>query len=525
MHLFFILESFIFFHKSNTFLSQLDDKLHSERERRFEMDNEFNKDEYQYGNISNKNLEENEQKTMQESTEVNFVMYNSEPQNAEEPVEMEQDVQESTTEEPKSEPKAENMSENITYSYSYVNPTPPPKKKKKSKKSKTWKKWVLCVSMAIVFGLVASAVFQTSNFIVQKITGVKETPNKSVSTTVTKGGSSNKELTDVAEVASNVMPSVVSITNLSVQEVQNFFFGGTTTQEYESTGSGIVVGQNDTELLIVSNNHVVEGSSSLTVTFIDGSNIEAVIKGTDANLDLAIIAVPLKSIENSTLDAIKIATLGDSDALAVGEPAIAIGNALGYGQSVTSGIISALDRQIEGFDSSLIQTDAAINPGNSGGALVNASGEVIGINTVKVSADAVEGMGYAIPISDVNDIINELMNRETRSKVDESKRGTIGISGVDVDESTSQLYNMPEGVHVSEVIKGGAADKAGIPKGCIIVKFGGTSISSMSQLQEQLKYYEAGEKVDIVVMIPDGSGEYKEKTYEIKLSEQSILKN
>jgi len=469
----------------------------------FEMDNEFNKDEYQSEDI----------------TSVNFVLCDSEPEK-EESEEVVQEKQETTQNTSQAE-----QTENVTYNYSYVNPAPQEKRKKKSKGTKSWKKWVLCVSMAIVFGLVASAVFQTSNLIVQKVTGVEESPNKSVSTTVTKNDGSNKELTDVAEVASNVMPSVVSITNLSVQEVQNFFFGGTTTQEYESTGSGIIVGQNDTELLIVSNNHVVEGSTTLTVSFIDGSNIEAVIKGTDANLDLAIIAVPLKNIESKTLEEIKIATLGDSDALSVGEPAIAIGNALGYGQSVTSGIISALSRQIEGFDASLIQTDAAINPGNSGGALVNASGEVIGINTVKVSADAVEGMGYAIPISDVSDIINELMNRETRSKVDNSKRGTIGISGVDVDEATSQLYNMPEGVHVSEVIKGGAADKAGIPKGCIIVKFGGTSIKSMNQLQEQLTYYEAGEKVDIVVMVPDGSGEYKEKTYEIKLSEQSILNN
>lgn len=477
------------------------------------MDNEFNKDECQYGNVE-----------QSENENVNFVLCNSEPQNTEESAEIFSESKNTTEEREAKQATTNSQNENITYSYSYVNPTPQPKEKKKSKNSKTWEKWVLCVSMAIVFGLVASTVFQTSNFIVKKITGAEENSNKSVSTTVTKGNSSDKALTDVAEVASNVMPSVVSITNLSVQEVQNFFFGGTTTQEYESTGSGIVVGQNDTELLIVSNNHVVERSSSLTVTFIDGSNIEAVIKGSDANLDLAIIAVPLNRIENSTLGAIKIATLGDSDALSVGEPAIAIGNALGYGQSVTSGIISALDRQIEGFDATLIQTDAAINPGNSGGALVNANGEVIGINTVKVSADAVESMGYAIPISDVNDIINELMNRKTRSKVDDLKRGTIGISGVDVDESASRLYNMPEGVHVSEVIKGGAADQAGIPKGCIIIKFGGTSIKSMSQLQEQLKYYKAGEEVDIVVMIPDGSGEYEEKTFEIKLGKQAILK-
>ena len=330
-------------------------------------------------------------------------------------------------------------------------------------------------------------------------------------------------MTDIAQVASNVMPSVVSITNLTVQEVQNFFFGGTTVQEYESSGSGIIVGQNDTELLIVSNNHVVQGSSSLTVSFVDGKSVEAQIKGTDSDIDLAIIAVPLSSIESETMDAIKVATLGDSDALVVGEPTIAIGNALGYGQSVTTGIVSALNRQIEGFDAELIQTDAAINPGNSGGALLNGKGEVIGINTVKVNADAVEGMGYAIPISDVNDIINDLMNRETKTKVAEAQRGALGISGVTVDETTSQLYSMPQGVHVSELIKGGAAEKAGIPKGCIIVKFDNIKIKDMESLTEQLEYYKAGETVEITAKVPSESGEYVEKTYEVTLSKRSIL--
>ncbi len=455
------------------------------------------------------------------NNDVNFVLYNPEPQKEEESAAEEvKEAETLKTEEVASDTQSTGQS--ATYDYSYVNPTPAPKKKKKSN---AWKKWALCVSMAVVFGLVASAVFQTSNFIVRKATGVGKTPIKSIDTTIVKTDNSDKKLTDVAEVAANVMPSVVSITNLSVQEVQNFFFGGTTTQEYESTGSGIIVGQNDTELLIVSNNHVVEGSKSLTVSFIDGSSVEALIKGTDANLDLAIVAVPLNKIEGGTLDKIKIAILGDSDALAVGERAIAIGNALGYGQSVTQGIISALDRKIEGFDSSLIQTDAAINPGNSGGALLNESGEVIGINTVKVNADAVEGMGYAIPISDVNDIINELMNRETRTKVDESKRGALGITGADVDESVSKLYNMPQGIHVSEVIKGGAADKAGIPKGCIITKFAGISVKSMSDLKEQLTYYKAGEKAEVVVMTQNGKGEYVEKTYEVTLGEQSTLKN
>ncbi len=508
------------------------------------MDNEYNNNEYRYGNIENENLEENVQETVQESVEmqqelnadnteqqestnVNFVMYNPEPQNSEETVEAANEPTDATKEQKSEQTEAntQNMNENVTYSYSYVNPAPQPKKKKKPKNSKTWKKWIACVSMAVVFGLVASAVFQTSNLIVQKITGTEPTPNKTVSTTVTKNDGANKKLTDVAEVASNVMPSVVSITNLSVQEVQNFFFGGTTTQEYESTGSGIIVGQNDTELLIVSNNHVVEGSTTLTVSFIDGSNVEAIIKGTDANLDLAIIAVPLNRIQASTLSAIKIATLGDSDALSVGESAIAIGNALGYGQSVTSGIISALDRQIEGFDATLIQTDAAINPGNSGGALLNADGEVIGINTVKVSADAVEGMGYAIPISDINDIINELMNRETREKVDESKRGVLGIEGTDVTEELVQYYNVPEGVFVSKIVKGSAADKANIPLNCVIVKIEGTSVRGMNDLQAQLEYYEAGEKVELVVMAQNSKGKYVEKTYEVTLSKQSIFNN
>ena len=271
------------------------------------MENELNKNEYQYDN-----REEN----------VNFVMYNPEPEMKEETTEEKQKSEQASA-------NNQHTSENVTYSYSYVNPTPPVKQKKKRKLSKGGKKWILCVSMAIVFGLVASAVFQTSNLIVQKMTGTEEVPNKSVSTTVTKENASDKELADVAAVASNVMPSVVSITNLSVQEVQSWF-GGITTQEYESTGSGIIVGQNDVELLIVSNNHVVEGSKTLTVSFVDENSVEAIIKGTDANLDLAIIAVPLNKISAETLDAIKIATLGDSNTLSVGEPAIAIGNALGY---------------------------------------------------------------------------------------------------------------------------------------------------------------------------------------------------
>ncbi len=420
------------------------------------------------------------------------------------------------------------------YSYNYQYNTPhseqpqqPKKEKKERKSSGNAAKWVLCICLAIVFGIVASVVSNISNRVIDGIWGT-EAPvlsDKEVGTTNITPNKGTTVESGVAEVAANVMPSVVSITNLSVQEVQYYFFGGTTTQEQTSSGSGIIIGKNDAELLIVTNNHVIEGSTTLTVTFADDTNLEAQIKGTDADIDIAVIAVPLSEIEDDTMDAIKIATLGDSDALSVGEPAIAIGNALGYGQSVTYGIISALEREIEDFDSELIQTDAAINPGNSGGALLNASGEVIGINTVKVSADAVEGMGYAIPISDVNDIINELMNRETREKVDEAKRGTLGIQGITVDEQSSQYYGIPRGVQISEILKGGAAEKADLPRRGVITKFGGTRIRSMEELTGQLEYYAAGEMVEIVVASMDKTGEYVEKTYSITLSGQSVLKD
>ena len=393
----------------------------------------------------------------------------------------------------------------------------------KPKKKRSNRKWIVCVAMAMVFGFVASIVFQASNRLINGIFGESTSTDKEINTTQISATSDAKVLSDISEVAANVMPSVVSITNLSVQEVRNFFFGGYFTQEYESSGSGIIIGQNESELLIVSNNHVVEGSSTLTVSFVDDESVEARIKGTDPDMDLAIIAVSISDIKGSTLDAIKIANLGDSDALIVGEPTIAIGNALGYGQSVTNGIVSALDRKLEGFDVELIQTNAAINPGNSGGALLNANGEVIGINTVKVNANEVEGMGYAIPISDVADILNNLMNKKTRTKVAEKDRGTLGIQGVSVDENTAQLYNMPQGVQIADVIKGGAADKAGIPKRSIITKFDGTGIDNMDELLAQLEYYKAGEKVEITVEVISEEGDYVEKTYELTLGKQSDL--
>ena len=414
-----------------------------------------------------------------------------------------------------------------TYDYKDVNFVmydPPKKEESTNKKRGSAKKWILCVSMAIVFGLVSSLVFQASNELFDDIFDRDDHFDKTVSATqITTGNGSNIE-SDVARVAANVMPSVVSITNLSVQEVQMFFFGGTVQQEYESSGSGVIIGQNDSELLIVSNNHVVEESKALTVTFHDGTSVEAKIKGTDSDMDLAIIAVPTSEISSETMDVIKIATIGDSDKLAVGEPAIAIGNALGYGQSVTSGIVSALKRQLDDSEVEFIQTDAAINPGNSGGALLNANGEVIGINTAKLKDTAVEGMGYAIPISDVSDILSDLMNRETKTKVPENKQGALGISGVTVDETSSELYGIPEGALVREIMEGGAAEAAGLPKGCIITEVNGNDVDSMEELQEEIAYYEAGETVRITAEVAGENGNYIERTYDVKLMSRQKLK-
>ena len=258
--------------------------------------------------------------------------------------------------------------------------------------------------------------------------------------------------------------------------------------------------------------------ASKVSTFIDEESVEANVKGTDAAQDLAVVAVNLKDIKDSTMDQIAVATMGDSDKLKVGEPAIAIGNALGYGQSVTTGIISAKDRTMEGHEGNLLQTDAAINPGNSGGALLNANGEVIGINTAKVAADSVEGMGYAIPISDASDTINQLMNQETRTKVSAEEQGYIGIrSQADVSTDLAEMYNMPTGVYVSEVVDGGAAQKAGIEKGSIITAINGTSVNGMSALQEQLQYYRVGDKVTLTVAVPGRGGEYESSDVEVTL--------
>ena len=385
------------------------------------------------------------------------------------------------------------------------------------------KKVALVVGAAVLFGAVGGVTMQGTSYLTGKLLG--KNTKSTVGTTKTV---SNAKLTtststvtsDVSDIVENTLPSIVSITNMSVQEVQNFF-GGISQQESESAGSGIIISQNDSELLVVTNNHVVEGSDTLTVTFNDGNSVEAQIKGTDSARDLAVVAVPLDKISDDTMNAIKVATLGDSDSLKVGEPAIAIGNALGYGQSVTTGIVSATGRTIDGFDGEYIQTDAAINPGNSGGALLNANGEVIGINSAKINSSAVEGMGFAIPISDASGVIQNLMNKETRSKVSDEERGYLGIKGYDVSEEGAQMYNMPTGVYVKEVMSGGGAEKAGLTKGSIITGFEGSSISSMSSLQEQLQYYKAGEEVTLTVQIPDKNGEYTEKDIKVTLGKNS----
>ena len=322
------------------------------------------------------------------------------------------------------------------------------------------------------------------------------------------------------------MPSIVSITSMSVEEVKSFF-GTTWQKQSEGAGTGIIISENDSELLIVTNNHVVENSDALTVTFNDETSVSADIKGIDDACDVALLSVPTESLSEDTLGSLATATLGDSTKLKVGEPAIAIGNALGYGQSVTTGVISALDRSVATTDSrtgetkedsvNLIQTDAAINEGNSGGALVNVNGEVIGINSAKLIGDSVEGIGYAIPISDVSDLIQGLMDQETKEKVDEDDQGMIGITGISVSDAFSQQIDLPAGVYVTEVTSGGGADKADMTKGCIITALNGNTVDSMDGLQEQLQYYAKGETVVLTVQIPQTNGEYKEQTVDVTL--------
>lgn len=409
------------------------------------------------------------------------------------------------------------------------------------------------IALAVIFGLVAAVVFQAANFAADRFlnTGkssvqIKTTDSVDLQETASDDSTADKVLSDsengtVAAVAQASMPSVVAITTVSVQEIPSFF--GYSSRQYKSasTGSGIIVGDNDDELLIATNNHVVDGATTLSVCFIgdDVANAEtetvnagdngdlnvedavsAKIKGTDADNDLAVVAVKKSDIPEDTLNQIKIAQIGSSDDLAVGQQVVAIGNALGYGQSVTSGWISALNRTISTDDGTnstgLIQTDAAINPGNSGGALLNMKGELIGINSAKYADSAVEGMGYAIPISKAKPILEELMNRETREKVDSSKKGYLGVSLASLTTEAIEMYNMPTGAFVRNVENDSPAQEAGICKGDIIVKFDGQKVSDGDDLLDKLQYYKSGEKIEAVIARAT-NGEYEENTIELTL--------
>ena len=445
-----------------------------------------------------------------------------------------------------------NEMENETNTYQPLTPSGSHNNNKKNpKNSKKLAKKIGAITLsAVLFGSVAAGSFQAVNYFspVSKTTNSSSQTSKSNSSstsllkTTTTSDSSNKGSLDVSDITTSAMPSIVAITNKSVQEVQDYFsqfgFGGQgqpQTQETESQGSGIIIGKNDSELLMVTNNHVVEGADTLSVCFIDNQVYEANVKGTDAENDLAVIAVPLDSISDDTMSQIAVASIGDSDSLKVGEQVVAIGNALGYGQSVTTGIVSAVNRTLSSDSSdtqdsnsssddsssaTYIQTDAAINPGNSGGALLNMNGEVIGINSAKLASTEVEGMGYAIPISRVSDIIDNLMNQTTRTKVDSDKQGTIGIKGINVTSDVQEKYNLPEGIYVSEVTSGSAAEKAGITSGSVITKFDGKSVTDIESLQDLLQYYEAGETVELTLQVPDGDS-YKEKTVSITLGSKS----
>ena len=433
------------------------------------------------------------------------------------------------------------------------------------------KKAATAVALAVIFGLVAGAVFQGVNIAADKyrdnnssstqigktetVTGTEESTDGSSTESSVK--SIVAESGTVAGVAQATMSSIVAITSVSVQEIPSFF--GYVTRQYQSagSGSGIIVGENDSELLIATNNHVVSGATTLTVCFAGGdvvgaeeetqamasgdsitdssdssvdvnNAVSAKIKGTDEENDLAVIAVEKSDIPEETMNEIKIAQMGSSDDLVVGEQVVAIGNALGYGQSVTSGWVSALNRTIsteDGDTSGLIQTDAAINPGNSGGALLNMKGEVIGINAAKYADSQVEGMGYAIPISKAEPILEELMNRETRDKIeDTSKVGYMGIKAADLTTEAIQMYNMPAGAFLTEVTPGGAADKAGIKKGDIVVKLDGQKVSGKNDLVDKLQYYESGETVEVVIARAN-NGEYKEETVEVTLGSKPASDN
>lgn len=425
---------------------------------------------------------------------------------------------------------------------------PENKKKPNHTKKSAWAKKIGAIALSgVLFGGIAGGVFTGVAYgsgAVGKYNAAQNTSAQNTSDTgdntatlqtasAVSNGTTDSQSLDVSDIAEGVMPSIVAISNKSVQEVQSYFsmFGRGTAvqeQEVESQGSGIIIGQNEEELLIATNNHVVADADTLSACFIDDQAYEATVKGTDSDNDLAVIAVKLSDISEDTMSKIKVAQIGDSEALKVGQQVVAIGNALGYGQSVTTGIVSAVNRQVGASDSGstdtedtnssngFIQTDAAINPGNSGGALLNMNGEVVGINSAKLASTEVEGMGYAIPVSTASPIIEDLMNRTTRTKVSEDQASSIGISGQTVDSTISQTYGIPQGVYIGEVNEGSAAEKAGLQAGTVITKFDGTSVKSIEELKSQLTYYAAGETVELTIKVAD-NGEYVEKTVMITL--------
>jgi serine protease Do len=425
--------------------------------------------------------------------------------------------------------------------------------KKKKSKGGFGKKVASVVCLGLVFGVTAGAAFsvpayltgkqlnetksqleqmQSSTVSEEATVETEESEKSSLPTTSDSLSASNATYSatttnSVEAIASSCLPSVVSITNKGVSEVRTMF--GTYQQDTESSGSGIIIGENDTELLIVTNYHVVSGSNELSVVFSydedndDPSVVSAKVKGYDSDKDLAVISVSLDDVTEEMRSQIKIATIGDSSSLVLGQQVVAIGNALGYGQSVTVGYISALNREVTLTDddggtitNKLIQTDAAINPGNSGGALLNMNGELVGINSAKVASDSVEGMGYAIPISDVQSIIENLMLKETRDVVADDAQGYIGISGTDVTSEISETYDMPMGIYVSSVSDDSPAKEAGLVKGIIITKFDGQTVKTMSELKNLLTYYKAGETVELTAQVPSSNG-YDEKTYNVTL--------
>lgn len=447
-------------------------------------------------------------------------------------------------------------------SYQFSSPAPQEKKSREKKSSGIARKLGFAATCAAVFGLVAGVVFQGVNYVGGRLLPEETTPIAQAQLTNNAGSSSSSSDASsqgsVAQVAANTMSSIVAITSISMQEIPSYYgywFGGNQEQETESSGSGIIVGQNDTELLIATNNHVVEGANSLTVCFTNqdgtaassandventstdsaddstdlegGTAVAAQVKGTDVDNDLAVVSVKLSDIPEDVRNQITVANLGSSDDLVVGEQVVAIGNALGYGQSVTSGYVSALNKQVssEDVNGTFIQTDTAINPGNSGGALLNMKGEVVGINSSKIASDSVEGMGFAIPISRAEPILDELMSKETREKVeDESQAAYLGITCLNVSSNTEEMYNMPVGVFVRSVDENGPAAKAGIQEGDIIQKFDGTTVQTYDNLTNQLAYYRAGEKVEVVVARAEG-GEYKEQTVTVTLGAKSDAQN